>query len=242
MKSGYDQFFKQAKTVAQKCGNRTGRSTITQGKPKPKKKGIGWRLATLSFLSLVGGAVVLSNQDFLDTFVKRIEVGVFGAARAESPATAAKIEPAKPVAESATAPPQPEKKDGDSVDHLKRLVDREKQLDTRETELKQSETELQTEKDALEKRLKELQDTRREISSVLEDKVKSDEQKVDTLVQVYSNMKPQQAAKIFETMDESLAIDILGRMKKKNAAEIMNLLKSDKAQSLTEKYAGYKKR
>ncbi len=55
-------------------------------------------------------------------------------------------------------------------------------------------------------------------------------------------MKPQQAAKVFESMDEDLAIEILGRMKKKPAAEILNLVKSEKAQVLSEKYAGYKRK
>ena len=75
---------------------------------------------------------------------------------------------------------------------------------------------------------------------MLQDRVSSDAAKVDTLVQVYSNMKPSQAAKVFETMDEDLVIEILSKMKKKNAADILNLVKSDKAQVLAEKYAGYR--
>jgi flagellar motility protein MotE (MotC chaperone) len=58
---------------------------------------------------------------------------------------------------------------------------------------------------------------------------------------MYSNMKPQQAAKVFETMDEELAVEIIGRMKKKNAAEIMNLIKAEKAQIFSEKFAGYRR-
>jgi len=54
-------------------------------------------------------------------------------------------------------------------------------------------------------------------------------------------MKPAQAAKVFETMDEDLAVEILGKMKKKNAAEVMNLIKPEKAQVFSEKYAGYKR-
>jgi flagellar motility protein MotE (MotC chaperone) len=53
-------------------------------------------------------------------------------------------------------------------------------------------------------------------------------------------MKPQQAAKVFETLDEDLVIEILGRMKKKNAADILNLVKPEKAQILAERYAGYR--
>jgi flagellar motility protein MotE (MotC chaperone) len=55
-------------------------------------------------------------------------------------------------------------------------------------------------------------------------------------------MKPQQAAKVFETIDEDLAVEVLTKMKKKSAADILNLLKADRAQSLSEKYAGYKRK
>jgi flagellar motility protein MotE (MotC chaperone) len=55
-------------------------------------------------------------------------------------------------------------------------------------------------------------------------------------------MRPNTAAKVVESLDEDLAVEILGRMKKKNAAEILNLLKPEKAQVLSEKYAGYKRK
>ena len=55
-------------------------------------------------------------------------------------------------------------------------------------------------------------------------------------------MKPPQAAKVFETLDEDLAVDILTKMKKKNAADILNLLKPERAQSLSEKYAGFRRK
>jgi flagellar motility protein MotE (MotC chaperone) len=108
--------------------------------------------------------------------------------------------------------------------------------------LNRIENELTAQKEELEKRMKELEKTRSNISSVLEEKVKADDQKIDTLVQMYSTMKPQQAAKVFETLDEDLSVEIISRMKKKNAAEILNLLKPEKAQMFSEKFAGYKKK
>lgn len=61
-------------------------------------------------------------------------------------------------------------------------------------------------------------------------------------MQLYSSMKPQQAAQVFETIDEDLAIEIISKMKKKNAAEILNLVKPEKAKLFSEKYAGYKRK
>ena len=77
----------------------------------------------------------------------------------------------------------------------------------------------------LESKLKELEEVRRNISSTLETKVQSDDQKVQDLVQFYSNMKPPQAAKIMETIDETLAVRIIEKMKKKNVKK--KFLQSD---------------
>ena len=69
-----------------------------------------------------------------------------------------------------------------------------------------------------------------------------DEGKIKRLVDFYSNMKPQKAAKILTKINEDLAVEVLGKMKKKNAADIMNLLEPKKARVLSEKFAGYKRR
>jgi len=77
---------------------------------------------------------------------------------------------------------------------------------------------------------------------MLQERSTQDAAKVETLVQVYSTMKPAQAAKVLESLDEDLAVEIIGRMKKKNAAEVLNLMKPEKAQSFSEKFAGYRKK
>jgi len=92
----------------------------------------------------------------------------------------------------------------------------------------------------LEKRLSEIEGVRRSIASQLEEKVKVDKERVEQLVQFYSTMKPQQAAKIIESLNEDLAVEVLVKMKKKSAAEIMNLINAEKAQRLSESFAGYK--
>lgn len=129
----------------------------------------------------------------------------------------------------------------EEVNHLKKLVDRNKELEAREAELGRMESELQIQREELERRLKSLNETRQQISTTLQEKVVEDEKKIETLMQFYSNMKPSQAAKILEAIDEDLAVQIIGRMKKKSAADIMNLMKPEKAQIFTEKFAGYRK-
>ncbi len=131
---------------------------------------------------------------------------------------------------------------GLDFDFVKDFKDRKKALDQKEEELKTWEAEIQAQKTDLDSKIKEIQNIRKEISAQLEERVKTDQAKIDTLVQVYSQMKSSQAAKVFESLDEDLAVDILTKMKKKSAADILNLLKADRAQVLSEKYAGYSSR
>lgn len=265
--NGYDQFFKNARKAANEGDVvRPSRQFSTskvhfelseediekqlklrmgmksKQNPKKKRKAIPWKMMGVTFVGLMATAWGFQNFEQVERYAKRVEISFLGIAAAEEAPAKTKKEAA--VSEKTEAPASEVKKSfsEEEVDHLSKLNERKKELDEREEELARAEQELQTQKVELDKRLKDLEDVRRGISSVLEEKVKGDDKKIDTLVQMYSDMKPPAAAKVIETMDEDLAVDILGRMKKKNAADIMSLLKADKAQVLTEKFAGYKRK
>ncbi len=269
MKSGYDQFFKNARRVAdQQDGSvkfqkrppssklqldltsedieQQIRRRMKMSQPKRKKKAsIPWKMVGVSFFGFLIAIWGFHNYEEVENIVKNIEFQMTGQAVAQSSATAAAPAPAaaaSPAASVQSGEAPAATRSTAEVDHLKKLNDRKRELDAREEELNRMESELAHQKVELEKRLKELEEMRAKISSILEDRVKVDGEKVDTLVQMYSNMKAPQAAKVFETMDEDLAVEILGRMKKKNAADIMNLLKPEKAQVLSEMFAGFKRR
>ena len=223
-------------------------------KKKVKKVKFAWRLTLMSFVGFVITATAYFQHEQIENWVKRIEITMIGSAYAET-APPAKDEKkaekdakeAKDVKEAKEAKDAKDEASGkkeytdEELNHFAKLNDRKRELDAREEELNRLDAELQTQKVELEKRMQSLDKTRKEISTVLEERVQTDDKKVDTLVQMYSNMKPQQAAKVFEEMDEDLAVEIIGRMKKKNAAEIMNLMKPERAKLFTEKFAGYKR-
>lgn len=223
-----------------------------------------WKLAGFSLIGLVLALVGFMNLEKVDALVRSIEISILSPTHAsedtkKAPKAEAGKEAPKDAKEHGKAPADgkkeaaegeaavastPVKKDftEDEINHFMRLNERKKELDAREEELNRLEGELQAQKKELEKKMNELDQTRKGISNMLEEKVQADDKKVEVLVQMYSNMKAQQAAKVFEAMDEDLAVEILGRMKKKNAAEIMNLVKPEKAQVFSEKYAGYKRK
>lgn len=261
MKTGYDAFFKKAKenAIGAKPVTRTRvsansdqvvkalrQNVKTKIETRKKKSHVPWKLAGFSLVGLLIALGGFEYHEKIDLYLQKIEISLFGravAADTAPQATPPALEKAKEGSETAAAPAANEMKrtfTDEEINHFMKLSSRKAELDAREEELNRLEAEIQVQKEELEKRLKSLEGTRREISSVLEDRVKVDKEKIETLVQMYSTMKPQQAAKILETMDENLAVEIVGRMKKKNAAEVMNLMKPEKAKVFSERYAGYK--
>lgn len=243
MKTGYDQFFKNAKQTSQKKYAPAGKAPVFM--KKNKKKSSFPIKSLFGFLIVAGvGVFIADNFDTLETQFKRIEIGV-GLAQAEEkvtapPATPPPIEGAVPTAAAVDAKSLIAPKPVDDADYMFKLAERKKQLDQKEEDLNKLAAEIAKQKEEIEDKLKKLDETRQKISSALEEKIKLDDGKVETLVQMYTNMKPQQAAKVFENLDEDLVIEILGRMKKKSAADILNLIKPEKAQIFAERFAGYR--
>ncbi|MBY0553662.1 hypothetical protein K2P97_03980 [bacterium] len=236
MKTGYDQHFKKVKQT-----HKAPSFNVKMKKQSfPKKEKSSFPLMPLiSFLLVAGsGLLFLDNFDSIETYFKKIEISI-GTAHAEegksAPTTAT---PAAAAVDGQSIPVEVKKVD--DADYLFKLAERKKQLDVREEELNKLAATIEKQKLEVSEKLAKLEETRNKISTALEEKIKVDDVKVDTLVQMYTNMKPVQAAKIFETLDEDLVIEILGRMKKKNAADILNLIKPEKAQIFAERYTGYR--
>lgn len=129
----------------------------------------------------------------------------------------------------------------EELSFFKKLNERKKELDLREAELNKLEEELQKQKTELDEKIKTLDGMRSEIAKTLKSRFAADQEKVDKLVNFYSTMKAPQAAKIIETLNEDLAVEILDKMKKKNVAEIMNTMDAKKARRLSELLTGYQR-
>ena len=260
MKSGYDQFFKAAReakkhkptTPAQpsfKMSEEKLRNKLNV-KARPKRRKADVPIFPLVFAMVAVGlsAWLMIDPSRLENLLDKVEVNFMGAASANSEKES---QPQDPKAEksAATEPGHAEVKNAkadsyseEDINHFAKLNDRKKELDLREKELNELEEELHKQRIEVEGRIQKLEEMRAQIANVLKERVAVDEEKVNKLVEFYSNMKPKQAADILMTINEELAVEVLGRMKKKNAAEVMNLLPSTKAQALSEKFAGYKRK
>lgn len=226
--------------------NKTNLKTKRTAGPSPILIIAGLAVAGASYWSM-------SHLDEVAHILSRIKVtGMSLVNASESPAspgkkgdeTKGKKEEKSSSSKSPDKPAEPQSKKSWSEEEIKafaKLEDRKRELDEREAEMARLEEELQQQKVMLEDKIKQLEKIRQNIGTVLKEKTVSDSEKVDRLVEFYSNMKPQNAAKVFEELNENLAVEVLTRIKKKNAADIMNLIKADKAQRLSEKFAGYRK-
>lgn len=123
--------------------------------------------------------------------------------------------------------------------HVEQLLAKEQELVERENKIKELEAKLQLEKSVLDEKIKALEAVRREVASRLESRVAEDQENIEKLVGVYSNMKPQSAAQVLSNLDEQLAISILRKMKKQDAGSILNFMDPKKTKVLSEKYSGY---
>ncbi len=222
------------------------------GREKTSKK-VPWVMILFLVLAISLIAVGWDNIDDIEKVVKKVEFSVMPGAHAEETPKAEEKKEDKIPKETTKPGETAEAKEGEvkpkaaqaesgQMDHFSKLTERKKELDAREEELNRMEAEINAQKEELAKKLIEIEQTRKNVSQVLEEKVNTDQAKIDSLVQLYSSMKPQQAAQVFETIDEDLAIEIISKMKKKNAAEILNLVKPEKAKLFSEKYAGYKRK
>ncbi len=246
MNNGYKQFFKAAQDI--KSEERLRQALM----PKKKRKTpppFPWRSAVGMSVTLAVLGFYLAAPDKVESFIDRIEIHAFGAARAQNePAEKSRPKPSKAEKPAVEKTDQAKKPGGDEtvpvaeeLSHFNKLRQRKEELDLREKELAQLEEELQRQKVELDKRIVQLERMRNEISQILKDRVEVDQEKVNKLVDLYSNMKPKQAAEILGSINEDLAVEVLAKMKKKSAAEIMNLLPPEKAKVLSEKYTGYRR-
>lgn len=248
MNNEYEQHFRKVK---QSAGLSPKVKVANSNRIQPKKKSKPFPIATILFAGVIlcGSTWLYLNIESVETWLSKVEVRLFGSAVASE-----ETKQNLPIQPTQREKKSPEQTDGQALENsatrnltpeelalFNKLEERRVELDKRETDLKKLDEELQQQKLMLEGKMKALEEVRTNIASQLDDRVKADETQVEKLVAMYANMKPQRAAKVLETVNEDLAVEVLRNMKRDKAADILNMLDSAKAQKLSEKFAGYRK-
>lgn len=107
-------------------------------------------------------------------------------------------------------------------------------LRRRQEELQRKEESLQSLEKELDDKLNRLESLEGRIQTMLDEADVLQDKKIKHLVDVYSNMKPKEAAKALEVLEEPVAVKILTGMRGRNAGEILSFVDAEKAARLTE--------
>ena len=116
---------------------------------------------------------------------------------------------------------------------LERLTERRQELDQRERELQVRETLLQAQEKRLESKAAELKDIEARIVAATKKKEETENARLKSLVTMYENMKPKEAAKIFDRLDIRLATEVANQIAPRRMSDILAQMSPEAAERLT---------
>jgi len=123
------------------------------------------------------------------------------------------------------------------VELLQNLSKRREELDARDAGIAAREATLKIAEERVGQKLTELNSLKSELEKLLQVQTKQQDEQVMSLVKIYSDMKPADAARIFNTLDMKVLLTVVSRMKEQKAAPIIAGMQADRARELTTRLA-----
>ena len=119
------------------------------------------------------------------------------------------------------------------IDILKSLKQRREELEEREQELMFKDNTIQLTKAQIDERLKNLQLLKDELKVIIKQYNNKEAEKNAKLVKIYENMKPKEAARIFEEMQLNVLLEVVDKMHETRLAPILASMEPFKAKEIT---------
>ncbi len=119
------------------------------------------------------------------------------------------------------------------IDLLQQLAERREKLDSREQEIDIQGGLLKAAETRIDKKVKELKTLQAAIAKLIKSYDDHQNAKLQSLVKIYENMKPKDAARIFEELDMDTLLMVAERMKERKLAPIMAKMDPTKATQIT---------
>jgi flagellar motility protein MotE (MotC chaperone) len=119
------------------------------------------------------------------------------------------------------------------IDVLRQLAKRRDELDARAKTLDDREALLKATEQKIAEEVKQMQQMKAEYEQAKTARDDAAEANMRRLVTVYESMKPEEAARIFETMEGAVLLDVVTRMGERRLAPILAQMSPAKAQALT---------
>jgi flagellar motility protein MotE (MotC chaperone) len=117
---------------------------------------------------------------------------------------------------------------------LESLFDYKTRLETKAKEIMKKESAFQIVESRISQQLGELERLRDEVKKLIMTYDAQEEKRLNLMVKIYENMKPEQAAQILSSLPEKQIIDILSRMKEAKSSSILASLPPALAGQITE--------
>lgn len=123
------------------------------------------------------------------------------------------------------------------LDVLQKLQERRGTLDVRERDIERREALLKAAEEQIDRKVAEMKTLQHTIEGLLRQYNDQEDNKMRSLVKIYENMKPKEAAKIFEQLDMNIMLEVIERMKEQRVAPIMAEMDPSKAKAVTAELA-----
>jgi flagellar motility protein MotE (MotC chaperone) len=119
------------------------------------------------------------------------------------------------------------------IELLQKLVKRREKLEQRERRLDLRTSMLSAAERRIDTKISELAKIKATIEQLLKKHDTQQEAKLKSLVKIYENMKPKDAARIFDRLELSILLDVVERMRESKTARIMANMTPARAKSVT---------
>jgi len=152
-------------------------------------------------------------------------------------ATAGSSAPAAPPEESGAGDGEPPTFTQNEIDVLQKLSVRREALDARQKDLDLRENLVKAAEARIDKKIAEMKELQANIEGMLKQVDRQDEEKLKSLVKIYENMKPKDAANILSTLELPVQLGLLGHMKEAKVAPILSAMDIQQAKLVTDAMA-----
>ncbi len=120
---------------------------------------------------------------------------------------------------------------------LERLQERRQELDTRQRELDMRENLLRATERRMEQRANELRELETRISGLEQRRDEAEQARFRGVVSMYESMRPKDAARIFDSLDMSVLIEVARAMRPPKLADVIAQMQPEPAKRLTTELA-----
>ena len=147
------------------------------------------------------------------------------------------VEGLNPLPDTLVEPIDPVTMTDSEMALLQSLAARRSELDVRESAIVEREALLTVAEQRLDEKLAELRALREELEGMLDQLDEEQEEHLQSLVRIYENMRPGDAARIFDGLDMDVLLQVLQRMSERKTAPILAAMQPERAREVTAELA-----